>query len=194
MAIILTDISKAYGANVVLDRFNCQIEEGTVTCVMGSSGRGKTTLLRILLGLEKPDSGQVSGMSSQRKSVVFQEDRLCENLSAASNIRLVSRKPLKIGNIIEAMSAMGLDPDCAKQTVRSMSGGQRRRVAILRALMAEYDILFMDEPFKELDVDTKSMVMQYTKNQFKGKTVIFVTHDQTECAVIGGSNIIVTVP
>ena len=182
----LKDISKAYGANVVLDRFNCLIETGSVTCIMGSSGQGKTTLLRIILGLEQPDGGQIIGMSDQRKSVVFQEDRLCENLSAAANIRLVCNGALRAGSIAEAMAAVGLDPGCVRQTARSMSGGQRRRVALLRALMAEYDVLFMDEPFKGLDTETKERVMLYTKEQSRGKTVVFVTHDETECEVMGG--------
>ena len=192
MAIELTNICKAYGANVVFDGFNCQIDEGAVTCVMGPSGDGKTTLLRLMLGLEQPDSGQISGVQNQRKSVVFQEDRLCENLSAASNIRLVCRKPLKAGSIVEAMSAMDLAPDCAGQTVRSMSGGERRRVAILRALMAEYDILFMDEPFKGLDAETKERVMLFTKELSRGKTVVFVTHDSAECEEMGGKVILLT--
>jgi len=154
---------------------------------MGSSGQGKTTLLRIMLGLEQPDGGQVTGMEDKRMSVVFQEDRLCENLSAAANIRLVSRVPLKAGGIIETMSAVGLDPDCATQTARSMSGGQRRRVALLRALAAEYDVLFMDEPFKGLDAKTKEMVMLYTKGRSMGKTVVFVTHEESECETMGGN-------
>jgi NitT/TauT family transport system ATP-binding protein len=153
---------------------------------MGTSGQGKTTLLRILLGLEQPDSGHITGMVNKRKSVVFQEDRLCENLSAAANIRLVCNRSIKTGGLIEAMAAVGLAPECAKQTARSMSGGQRRRVAILRALMAEYDVLFMDEPFKGLDEATKERVMLYTKERSRGKTVIFVTHDKTECEVMGG--------
>ena len=186
MVIELTDIVKAYGSNVVLNKFNCRIEERAVTCIMGPSGRGKTTLLRIMLGLVQQDSGFISGMLNQRKSVVFQEDRLCENLSAASNIRLVCRKPLEMNAIIEAMSAVGLASDCAGQTVREMSGGQRRRVAILRALLADYDVLFMDEPFRGLDADTKERVMLYTKERSRGKTVIFVTHDSTERGIMGG--------
>jgi len=186
MDIELSEICKAYGEKVVLDRFNCRIEAGAVTCVMGSSGQGKTTLLRIMLGLEQPDSGQVEGLQGKRKSVVFQEDRLCENLSAAANVRLVCDRALKLGSIIESMAAVGLDPGCAKQTARSMSGGQRRRVALVRALMAEYDVLFMDEPFKGLDEETKERVMQYTREQSKGKTVVLVTHDKTECEAMGG--------
>jgi len=186
MAIEITNIRKAYGSNIVFDCFDCQIDEGTVTCIMGPSGRGKTTLLRIMLGLEQPDGGQVSGIENQRKSVVFQEDRLCENLSVVSNIRLVCHKPIKTNDIIEAMSIVDLASDFAKQPTRSMSGGQRRRVAILRALMAEYDILFLDEPFKGLDLETKKKVMLYTKEQSKGKTVIFITHDKEECEIMDG--------
>jgi len=186
MAIELVDVRKAYGQNVVLDRFSCQIETGSVTCIMGSSGQGKTTLLRIMLGLELPDSGKVVGMSDVRKSAVFQEDRLCENLSAAANIRLVCKAPPKADWIAGSMSAVGLDPGCATQTARSMSGGQRRRVALLRALAAEYDVLFMDEPFKGLDAGTKEMVMLYAKEMSRGKTVVFVTHDESECGAMGG--------
>jgi len=186
MAIELIKVCKAYGPNVVLDNYSCKIEYGTVTCIMGASGQGKTTLLRIIMGLEQADSGLVTGMDNQRRSVVFQDDRLCENLTAASNIRLVTRKPLKKSAVIEAMSAVGLASDCADQIVRSMSGGERRRVALLRALMAEYDVLFMDEPFKELDTETREQVMLFTKELSKGKTVLFVTHDKTECDFMGG--------
>jgi len=186
MAIEIIDICKSYGEKSIFNRFNCKIEEGTVTCFMGQSGQGKTTLLRLIIGLEQPDSGQITGMLNKRKSAVFQEDRLCENLSAAANIRLVCDKSIKINGIIDSMSAVGLAPDCANQTANSMSGGQKRRITILRALMTEYDILFMDEPFKGLDKETKEKVMLYTKERSKGKTVIFVTHDKTECDIMGG--------
>ncbi|MCL1834804.1 MAG: ATP-binding cassette domain-containing protein [Oscillospiraceae bacterium] len=186
MAVELFEICKAYGANIVLDNFSCRIEEGAVTCIMGPSGRGKTTLLRIMLGLEQPDSGRVTGMSGRRKSAVFQEDRLCDNLSAASNIRLVCRKGMRNEEIEAAMSAVGLASDCLNQTVRSMSGGQRRRVVILRALMADYDVLVMDEPFKELDVEAKEKAILHTREHSLGKTVVFVTHDESECDILGG--------
>jgi len=189
MAIEIINLSKSYGEKSVFDSFNCKIEEGEVTCFMGQSGNGKTTLLRILSGLEQPDGGQITGLSDRRKSFIFQEDRLCENLSAAANIRLVCGKSLKMNSITEAMSAAGLGAECVYQITRTMSGGQKRRIAVLRALMAEYDILFMDEPFKGLDNETKEKLMLYTKEKIKGKTVIFVTHDKTECEAINGNTV-----
>ena len=182
----LSGVSKSYGTNRVLDHFDLSIEEGTINCIMGTSGRGKTTLVRIMMGLEFQDSGQITGLSHLRKSAIFQEDRLCENLSCMSNIQLVCQKRLKKDALINDMSAVGLQPDCFHQVVRTMSGGQRRRIAILRALAAEYDILFMDEPFKGLDPETKNLVMFYTKQRTVGKTVIFVTHDETEYSLLGG--------
>ena len=184
MPIELKNICKAYNEKTVLDSFSCRFEDSAVSCIMAPSGHGKTTLLRIIAGLEQSDSGEVTGVAGKRLSFVFQEDRLCENLSAASNIRLVCPKSVKTSDIIEAMDTLGLAPDKAKQTVRSMSGGERRRVVILRALMADYDILLMDEPFKELDTETKERVMLYVKEKSKGKTVLLITHDKAECELM----------
>ena len=90
MAIELQNVSKAFGEKQVLQDFSHTFPEGELTCVMGPSGCGKTTLLSLLLGLEQPDAGKILGMEGRRKSAVFQEDRLCENASAVSNIRLVN--------------------------------------------------------------------------------------------------------
>ena len=90
MAIELREVSKAFGDKQVLQGFSHTFPQGKLTCVMGPSGCGKTTLLSLLLGLERPDSGEIRGMEGQRLSAVFQEDRLCENAGAVSNIRLVN--------------------------------------------------------------------------------------------------------
>ena len=90
MAIELQNVCKAFGEKQVLQDFSHTFPEGELTCVMGPSGCGKTTLLSLLLGLEQPDAGKILGMEGRRKSAVFQEDRLCENASAVSNIRLVT--------------------------------------------------------------------------------------------------------
>lgn len=186
----ISNLTKAYGDTVVLSHFSAVFEKGKTTCIMAPSGKGKTTLLRILAGLEEADSGNIDGLQGLKKSMVFQEDRLCDNLSASANIRLVRQKRFfgkdkeAEAEIAEAMKAVGLT-DCFQQPVREFSGGMRRRTALLRALYKDWDILFLDEPFKGLDEQTKTQVIRYTKEKCHGKTVIFVTHDPNEAAALG---------
>ena len=90
MDIQVKHLSKRFGDKVVFADFSAAFPQGKTTCVMGPSGCGKTTLLSLLLGLEQPDSGEITGLSGLRKSAVFQEHRLCEDVSAAANLRLVA--------------------------------------------------------------------------------------------------------
>lgn len=186
--IILTDLTKSFGDNCVLKQFTAAFPKGKVTAIMAPSGGGKTTLLRILMGLEQADAGTISGMEGMRLSAVFQEDRLCTNLSPSANIRLTSSKVSKAA-AAQALASVGLDGN-SRQPVRELSGGMRRRVAILRALMADYDILFLDEPFKGLDEATKELVIQDTRKRSAGKTVILVTHEKEEAAAMGACQIL----
>lgn len=187
MNIEIEQLSKAYGDKSVLSNFFAVIPEGHITCVMGSSGQGKTTLLRILMGLEVQDSGKVTGLVGKRFSAVFQEDRLCENLSSVSNIQLTcSSSRLEI---LYALDQVGLS-GCCSQPVRELSGGMRRRVSVLRALMADYDVLFLDEPFKGLDAVTKECVMADTKERSLGKTILLVTHEASEAKTLGADSTI----
>lgn len=188
MSIVLKDICKTFGDKTVLDSFTYSFPQGEITCIMGTSGCGKTTLLNILLGLTNADSGEISGIGGLRKSAVFQEDRLCENISAAANLRLInpalSKKDAEI-----MLCELGLENGLG-QPVRELSGGMKRRTAILRALCAEYDLLLADEPFKGLDEATKLTVMKYFKEKTTGKTVILVTHDESEAEFFGGNTLI----
>lgn len=188
MAIELRNVSKAFGEKQVLKGFSYTFPEGELTCVMGPSGCGKTTLLSLLLGLEQPDAGKILGMEGRRKSAVFQEDRLCENASAVSNIRLVN-PALSKGEAEAMLRELGLG-DSLGQPVRTLSGGMKRRVAILRALAAEYDVLFCDEPFKGLDQATKAQVLDYFLARTQGKTVLVVTHDPEEAKSLGGHTLL----
>lgn len=174
------NIRKKFGDLTVLEDFSHDFAEGKVTAVLGRSGCGKSTLLNILMGLMNPDSGEVIRSEDCRISAVFQENRLCENLTAGANIRLVTGKRLSPRELSEQFKAVGLE-GCENKPARELSGGMKRRVALLRALLAEYDVLFLDEPFKGLDGDTKHTVMEYCKARTAGKTVIFVTHDEQEC-------------
>ena len=176
-------LCKAFDGKQVLRDFSAVLPAGQVTGLMAPSGAGKTTLLRILMGLETQDRGIITGLDGLRLSAVFQEDRLCENLNPVSNLRLVT--PALSWEAAEAaLATVGLT-DCPRQPARELSGGMRRRVAILRALLTEYDLLFLDEPFKGLDRKTKEIVMADTRRRCAGRTVLFVTHDPTELEAMG---------
>ncbi len=184
------NIKKRFGDLTVLDGFSHCFAEGSFTTVMGPSGCGKSTLLSVLMGLLIPDEGIVT-RSSDKLSAVFQENRLCENLSVLSNLRLVQGRKKERSGLIPELEATGLY-NCADKPVRELSGGMKRRTALLRALLADYDILFLDEPFKGLDTETKNNVMIYTREKTAGRTVILVTHDADEAAFFGGETIMLS--
>lgn len=183
MELTAKNICKSYGDTAVLSGFSHTFEEGSVTAVMGASGCGKSTLLSILMGTLPADSGEVLPKDGIRHSAVFQENRLCENLTAAANLRLVTGGRYTPKQLGEELAAVGL-ADCGAKPVRELSGGMKRRVALLRALLHEYDVLFLDEPFKGLDEDTKQQVMEYCRLKTAGKTVILVTHDRAEAELL----------
>lgn len=178
MDIIIEDLCKSYRGHQVLNHFSCTLKEGKISCLMGKSGIGKTTLLSVLMKLEKADSGTISGTEGKKISAVFQENRLLENLDAVENIRVMTGKTsTEICGLLEELEL----PVFEKEPVSEYSGGMKRRVAIARALLAEYDILIMDEPFQGLDAETKNKAAAVIRKKTAGKTVIFVTHDESEC-------------
>jgi len=157
---------------------------------MGDSGIGKTTLLRILMGLTPADAGAIEGMEGRKPSVVFQEDRLCESLNAVANVAFVCRAPVTRDQIAAHLTALGLGESLG-QPVRELSGGMRRRVAIVRAILAGGEILFMDEPFKGLDEQNKETVAAYILARTKGVTMLMVTHDSDEVAMMKGVRLLI---
>ncbi|MBQ8160727.1 MAG: ABC transporter ATP-binding protein [Clostridia bacterium] len=177
-------LSKSFGSKQVLRDLSFQWAEGETLCLMAPSGSGKTTLMRILLGLEKKDAGEVVGLEGRRIGAVFQEDRLVEEMDPVSNIRLVNPQVPRVA-VIAAMARMGLE-GCAGQKVRELSGGMKRRVALLRALLSDCEVLIMDEPFKGLDEETREAVIRETIHLSSGKTVLLITHDRAEAEQMGG--------
>ncbi|MDD4007437.1 MAG: ATP-binding cassette domain-containing protein [Sphaerochaetaceae bacterium] len=170
-------ISKSFGEKKVLDGFSAVFKEGKVNCILGQSGSGKTTIVRILCSLDQADSGTVTGMEGMRISAVFQEDRLCSNLSAAANVRFASGTTQE--KAVAALDEVGLSGS-EFQTAATLSGGQKRRVAIVRAMLSDSDLVVLDEPFKGLDEQTKAQVMKWVQNMIAGRTVILITHDESE--------------
>ena len=185
MDIVMDHLSKRFGEKEVIKDFSIRMKEGCVTSIMAPSGWGKTTLLRILAGLERADEGRIGGLENKKISMVFQEDRLCGNLSAISNIRFVCRKKMHKSKIYEELKKAGLEGE-ELVPVRKLSGGMKRRVALVRALIVPFDVLILDEPFDGLDDQNKNRMIHYVRERSKGKTVILVTHEKKEAEAMGG--------
>lgn len=175
MDIIIKNLNKKYKDKVVFNNLNMLLKDKSISFIMGTSGVGKTTLIRILMNLEKADSGEIIGIKNKKISAVFQEDSLCENLSVLLNIKLVCEN-ISVSEIENALEILHLK-GCLNKRVRELSGGMKRRVAILRALLYDFDLLIMDEPFKGLDKETKIKVMDFVISKIKNKSAIIVTHN-----------------
>lgn len=180
--IVLTDVQKSFAGQKVLQGVTCSFQPGSRTALMGPSGSGKTTLTRLLLGLEKPDGGEVAGLAGARFSCVFQEDRLAESFSALQNVALVLQNPHG-APLREAFSAVGLEKEDVAKQVSELSGGMRRRVALVRALLAESDFVILDEAFKGLDAPLRAKCLAYIESRLAGRTLLLVTHDEAEAAI-----------
>lgn len=186
MQINFKGITKIYDGKPVLDRVDLHIDTASDSrdvLLRGPSGIGKTTFLRIIAGLEKPDSGSVEismgeaahGGKGLRVGMVFQEDRLLEQLSSVDNVSLVdpsvSRERAR-----RALSEI-LEPEALEKPVRELSGGMKRRVAIVRAVLSPSDILVMDEPFTGLDPETRKRVIDYIMKNKGRRPLILASHE-----------------
>lgn len=185
MTVVIHDLGKYYQNKPVFCHVNIRLEEGGVYALMAPSGAGKTTLLRILMGLETNEEGSIEGLEGQRIAAVFQEDRLCPSLNAIENIRLVdpvcSKKVL-----IEELKKL-LPADSLKIPVSAFSGGMRRRVSLLRALLSPGELLFFDEPFNGLDKQSRQTAVEYVQEKRRGRTLLFTTHYPEEARALGAN-------
>ena len=189
--IAIHKLCKAFDNKAVLRDFSCTMEDGCVTALMAPSGAGKTTLLRMLMGLETADSGEISGLSGRRISAVFQEDRLCPQLTAEENVALVlttEQYKVKIQykeKIRDDLIQLGLDDEALALPARKLSGGQKRRTALLRALWAESDTLLLDEPFTGMDPAAMKKAAAMLKARCGAKPTLLATHDQEAIRELG---------
>ena len=180
MDILMEKINKSYGDKEVLRDFTTKFEEGTVTFITGESGIGKTSIIRILMGLESYQSGRISGLEGKKISVVFQDDCLCDKLSLDKNLSMViDGQQGKEQDLDRLLDLFGLEGYRYKM-VAELSGGMKRRLAILRAILYPHNLMILDEPFKGLDEENKKLVMGQVGKSLVGKTAIIVTHDKTE--------------
>lgn len=192
--------SKRYGGVLALDRVSLSFAAGSTSALIGSSGSGKSTVLRLLLGLELPDHGGVTVDGKpldpahvlalrRRVGYVIQEGGLFPHLTGLGNLALLPRhlgwSVARIRDRAHELAALThLPPDALHRYPAELSGGQRQRVALMRALMADPDALLLDEPLGALDPIVRHELQDELKRIFDqlGKTVIVVTHDLAEAA------------
>lgn len=176
-------LTKQFGKKMLF-RDLCLTVEGPAV-LWAPSGWGKTTLLRILMGLEEPTSGIVQGVG--RVAAVFQEDRLCPQLTAVQNVTLVlpgSAEQYK-EQIIKDFQQFGMDAAALALPAARLSGGQKRRTALLRALWAASDTLLLDEPFTGMDPDTLAAAAALLRERCGEKPVLLATHDREAIRLLG---------
>lgn len=169
-------LSKSYAGLTVYDNFNLTLNEGEITCLLGQSGCGKTTLLNAIAGLIKYE-GEIPKLKC---SYIFQTPRLIPNLTVRKNLALVCHDSQKIDDMLRKV---GLE-DKAQSYPVNLSGGEAQRVAIARAFLYGSDILLMDEPLASLDLKTKKRMLELFFEIWNGdkRTVLWVTHDIDEAA------------
>ena len=179
----LHGLTKRFGEKTLFENLTLTVEGPAV--LWAPSGWGKTTLLRILMGLEHPDSGTVQGVG--RVGAVFQEDRLCPQLTAVQNVELVlaEEKTEYKKKIVNDFQRIGYDAEALALPARKLSGGQKRRAALLRALWAESDTLLLDEPFTGMDPATMKKAAALLKERCGGKVVLLATHDREAIRELG---------
>ena len=187
MSITIKNLSKAFDGKTVLENFSCELPEKGVVALMGRSGIGKSTLINLLLGLRRPDSGEIHLPKSYRFSAVFQEDRLFAHLSARENLLLTTNRPLS--EIDAALRALSLNPE-EKSPVKTYSGGMQRRVSLARGVLFPADALLLDEPFRGLDEETRQQAIEFVREKWKDRLIILVTHDPEEARMMGARRII----
>ncbi|HEX8737726.1 MAG TPA: ABC transporter ATP-binding protein [Pyrinomonadaceae bacterium] len=200
IAVSVQSVSKSFGATMVLEDINFDVDEGETVVLLGASGSGKTTILRVIAGLEKPDSGRVilhgkdvTELPARERGVgvIFQSYALFPKMNVEQNIgyglRLRRRPKSEIKETIDGLiELIGLEEHRRKHPSQ-LSGGQQQRVAIARALAYKPEVLLFDEPFGALDAQIRTRLRREIRALLKKINVpsIFITHDQEEALELG---------
>lgn len=191
IALIFEEVQKRYDGRVVLSGVSRRLKAAESCCLMAPSGAGKTTLLHMAAGLLKPDAGKVLRESKAgqeqnpvppKVSMVFQEDRLCEAETAVVNVMLACGDERKAVECLEKL----LEKEALQKPVSRLSGGQRRRVCIARALAADSDLLLLDEPFTGLDEKNKRRAAAVILADKAERLMLAAVHDEVDAKRLGG--------
>ena len=175
MSITVEHLRKSYNGHTVIRDLSFRAERDRVTCILAPSGGGKTTLFRILMGLETPDGGKIILPENCRWSAVFQEDRLLLGRDARYNLRFALGRAYDEASASALLDALGLG-DTGRKAVRDYSGGMRRRLALARALLCPSDALILDEPLTGVDAQIRRRCLDAIRRYGAGRVTLLATH------------------
>lgn len=206
-AVRISHVDKAYGEQQVLKDLSVTLEPGAHYCLMAPSGGGKTTLLGIINRTVRPDEGSVEGVPA-RIGMVFQEDRLCDDHDIITNVMMTmgryregsvsdttDKQTFQSMNRAETAAwvrqeALHILPEeCLTKPVSELSGGMKRRCAVLRAMLSDADMIMMDEPFAGLDEESRKRTAAYILRRLNGRTLLVTTHREDDAELLGAVKI-----
>jgi len=182
----LNKISFSYGEKQILHQLSYTFPDSGVFAIMGESGEGKTTLLRLLCGLEKPSTGKITA-SYKKIAVSFQEPRLLPWLNCAENLNFVLPEKKRSSNIARRLLRDFELSEYYEKLPDALSGGMKQRLSLARALAVDADLLLLDEPFSALDAALKERVAALVKKANPNGLTIMITHDKRDAELLGAS-------
>lgn len=187
MSLALNNVSKRFDKKQIFENFSYKFSERGIYAIVGNSGAGKTTLFRMIAGLDKRYTGEIIGGGLKNTAYAFQEHRLFPNLTALENAvipngesndsHLIDRAKLLFSELGFSHNDLQLYPD-------ELSGGMRQRVSIIRALLKDSSVLLLDEPTKELDADIREKLYKIITAESKKRLVILVSHNDADLEIM----------
>jgi ABC-type nitrate/sulfonate/bicarbonate transport system ATPase subunit len=183
MGVELKNITKIFDSKVRIDSLSYVFPERGIVCLTGKSGVGKTTLARMIGGLDNDYTGKISGGGIKNVSIAFQEHRLFPTLSAIDNVIFANHNKKSLSATSEAkkiLKRLGFEDFELDLLPSQLSGGMKQRVSLARAFLRNTPVLILDEATKELDYNLRKTVLNIIKEQSEHRLVIMITHDEND--------------